>query len=187
MISTSQFKKGLYIIFHGKPHKITSFSFVSPGKGSAFYRTKLKSIETDAVVEYTFKSGEKVEEVTVETKYLQYLYNDGEEYVFMKQETFEQYQLKGGVVDDEAVMFLKPEVVYRVQFYEDEPVSIQLPKNIVMEVVSTEAGMKGDTVTGALKPATLETGLIIQVPLFIKKGDKISVSTDNGGSYLSRV
>ncbi len=186
MISTSGFKKGIYILFRDKPHRIVSFSFVSPGKGSAFYRTRLKSLETGAVLEYTFKSGEKMEEVNVDTRQLQFLYRDGESLVFMKAETYEQFQISEEIIDDYSRQFLKEGASYRVQFYEEEAVAVGLPKNLVLEVVKTENSVKGDTVTGALKPATLETGLVVQVPLFVKKGDKISVSTETG-AYLSRV
>lgn len=185
-ISTAQFKRGIYISFRGQPYKIVDFSFTSPGKGSAFYRTKLKSLETRSVVEYTFKSGEKMEEVYVETKELQYLYQDGEAFVFMNPRTFDQTSVAKSVVDAESVLYLKEGINYRIQFYQDNPVSVMLPKSIIFTVTGTETGVKGDTVTGASKPATLDTGLVIQVPLFVKVGDSISVNTDTG-TYQGRV
>ena len=185
MISTAQFKKGMYLMFHDEPHMIVDISFVSPGKGSAFYRTKLKSLSTARVLDFTFKSGEKVEEVIVETKEAEYSYYDGSNYVFIEPRTFEQYFVPIEVIADDKV-YLKEGVLYRIKFYQDEAVGLTLPKSIVCEVVETDGNaVKGDTATGATKLAVLDTGAKVQVPLFIKNGETISISTETGG-YLSR-
>ena len=184
MISTAQFKKGIYIIFHDEPHIVVDISFVSPGKGSAFYRTKLKSLFTGRVVEYTYKSGEKVEEVIVETHEAEYSYFDGDNYVFIEPRTFEQYPVPAGVVGDDKV-YLKEGLLYRIKFYEEKPVGVTLPKSVVCKVVEAENSVKGDTATNAMKLAVVDSGARIQVPLFVKVGDEISISTETG-TYLSR-
>jgi elongation factor P len=185
MISTAQFKKGMYLVFHDEPHMIVDISFVSPGKGSSFYRTKLRSLSTARVLDFTFKSGEKIEEVVVETEEAEYSYYDGSNYVFIEPRTFEQFFVPVEIIGDDKV-FLKEGVAYRIKFYQDKPVGLTLPKSVVCEVVETdENAVKGDTATGATKPAVLDTGARVQVPLFIKKGETISISTETGG-YLSR-
>ena len=184
MISTSQFKKGIYIIFHDEPHMVVDVSFVSPGKGSAFYRTKLKSLFTGRVMDYTYKSGEKVEEVIVETHEAEYSYYDGASYVFIEPRTFEQYMVPAEVIGDEKV-YLKEGLLYRIKFYEDKPIGVSYPKAITCTVVESENSVKGDTATNASKNAVLDTGAKVLVPLFIKIGDEISISTETG-AYLSR-
>ncbi|MEK7527810.1 MAG: elongation factor P [Patescibacteria group bacterium] len=133
-ISTAQFKKGIYIIFHDEPHMVVDIHFVSPGKGSAFYRTKLKSLYTGRVVEYTYKSGEKVEEVIVETHEAQYSFFDGTSYVFIEPRTFEQYSVPAGVIGNDK-LYLKEGLLYRIKFYEEKPVGVTLPKSIAGVVV----------------------------------------------------
>ena len=184
VISTSQFKIGIYIIFQNEPHMIVDTSFVSPGKGSAFYRTKLKNLYTGRIIEYTYKSGEKVEEVLVETHEAEYSYFDGSNYVFIEPRTFEQYIVPVEIVGDDKV-YLKEGLLYRIKFYEETPVGISLPKTIAYTVVEAENSVKGDTATNATKQAVLDTGLKVQVPLFIKMGEEILVSTETG-AYLSR-
>lgn len=184
MITTAQLKKGMYILFHEEPNMVVDITFVSPGKGSAFYRTKLKSLFTGRVVEYTFKSGEKVEEVLVETHEAEYSYFDGESYVFIEPRTFEQYSVKAEVMGDDKV-YLKAGLLYRIKFYEEVAVGVTLPKSIICTVVEAESSVKGDTATSAMKSAVLDTGAKVLVPLFVKVGDEISISTD-GGTYLSR-
>ena len=163
---------------------IVGTTFVSPGKASAFYRTKLRSLKSGNLVEYTFKSGEKAEEVFVETHEAEYSYFDGSNYVFIEPRTFEQYVVSAGVVGEDKI-YLREGLAYRVKFYEGEAVGLVLPKSIVCEVVETQDSIKGDTVTNALKPATVDTGMKIQVPLFMKKGERVLVSTETG-QYLSR-
>jgi len=184
VISTSQFKRGIYIIFQNEPHMIMDTSFVSPGKGSAFYRTKLKNLYTGRIIEYTYKSGEKVEEVLVETHEAEYYYFDGSNYVFIEPRTFEQYMVPVEIVGEDRV-YLKEGLLYRIKFYEETPVGISLPKTIAYTVVEAEKSVKGDTATNATKLAVLDTGLKVQVPLFIKTGEEILVSTETG-AYLSR-
>ena len=184
MVNTSQFRKGMYIMFHNEPQMIIKITFVSPGKGSAFYRTKLRSLSTGRVLEFTFKSGEKVEEVFVETNEGDYSYFDGTNYVFIEPRTFEQYAVPAGVVGEDKV-YLKEGLRYRIQFYEDKTVGITCPKSISCQVVETEMAIKGNTVSNALKPAVLDTGAKVQVPLFVKKGDMVTISTETG-EYLSR-
>jgi elongation factor P len=184
VISTTQFKKGIYIIFQEEPHMIVDISFVSPGKGSAFYRTKLKNLYTGRVVEYTYKSGEKVDEVIVETHEAEYSYFDGSSYVFIEPRTFEQYMVPVEIIGDDKV-YLKEGLLYRIKFYDEKPVGVGLPKTIAYTVTETENSVKGDTVTNATKQAILDTGMKVQVPLFIKVGEEILVNTETG-SYLSR-
>jgi len=184
MISTAQFKKGIYILFHEEPHMVVDISFVSPGKGSAFYRTKLKNLYSGHIVEYTYKSGEKVEEVLVETKEAEYSYFDGSNYVFIEPRTFEQYAVPQEIIGDDKI-YLKESLLYRIKFYEEKPVGVTLPKSIVCTVVETENSIKGDTATSAMKNAVLDTGSKVLVPLFIKKGEEILISTESG-AYLSR-
>ncbi len=184
VISTSQFKKGIYIIFQDGPHMVVDISFTSPGKGSAFYRTKLKNLYTGRIVEYTYKSGEKVEEVLVETHEAEYSYFDGSNYVFIEPRSFEQYSVPVDIIAEDKV-YLKEGLLYRIKFYEDNPVGISLPKTIAFKIVETENSVKGDTATNATKQAILDTGMTVQVPLFIKAGEEILVNTETG-AYLSR-
>jgi len=183
-INTAQLKKGIYIIFHDEPHLVTDVTFVSPGKGSAFYRTKLKNLFTGRVVEFTYKSGEKVEEVLVETHEASYSYFDGSAYVFIEPRTFEQYAVPAEVIGEDKV-FLKEGVLYRIKFYDNKPVGVTLPKSIACVVVEAENSVKGDTATSATKLAVVDTGAKVQVPLFIKAGEEITISTETG-EYLSR-
>jgi len=184
MISTAQFKKGIYLLFHEEPHLVMDITFVSPGKGSAFYRTKLKNLYTGRVLEYTYKSGEKVEEVLVETQEAEYSYFDGSNYVFIEPRTFEQYSVPAEIIAEDKI-YLKEGLLYRIKFYEEKPVGITLPKSIACVVVETENSIKGDTATSAMKNATLDTGAKVLVPLFIKNGEEILISTESG-AYLSR-
>jgi len=163
---------------------IVDITFVSPGKGSAFYKTKLKSLYTGRVVEYTYKSGEKVEEVLVETHEAQYSYFDGTAYVFIEPRTFEQYSVPAEVIGEDKI-YLKEELLYRIKFYDEKAVGVTLPKSIVCVVAETENSIKGDTATSAMKNAVLDTGAKVLVPLFIKAGEEIMISTETG-SYLSR-
>ncbi len=184
VISTSQFKRGIYILFQNEPYMIVDISFVSPGKGSAFYRTKLKNLYSGRMVEYTYKSGEKVEEVLVDTHEAEYSYFDGSNYVFIEPRTFEQYSVATEVIGEDK-LYLKEGLLYRIKFYEENPVGVSLPKTIAFKVVETENSIKGDTATNATKQAILDTGLKVLVPLFIKAEEEILVNTETG-LYLSR-
>ncbi len=184
MISTAQFKRGMYVVFHDEPHMVVDITFVSPGKGSAFYRTRLKNLFTGRVNEYTYKSGEKVEEVLVETHEANYAFFDGGNYVFIEPRTFEQYSVPADIVGEDK-QYLKEGVLYRIKFYQEKAVGVLLPKSLTLKVVETESSIKGDTATSAMKPAVLETGAKVLVPLFVGVGEDISISTETG-SYLSR-
>ncbi|HRS22812.1 MAG TPA: elongation factor P [Candidatus Woesebacteria bacterium] len=184
LVSTAQFRKGMYLLFQDKPHMIVDITFVSPGRGCAFYRVKFKNLFTGRLVEYTYKSGEKVEEVLVETREAEYSYFDGLNYVFIEPRTFEQYSITAEVIGDDKV-YLKPGALYRIKFYEDQSVGVVLPKSISSKVIKTENAIKGNTATNALKPALVESGLKILVPLFIKVGDEVMINTETG-SYVSK-
>ncbi len=184
VISTSQFKKGIYILFQETPHMIVDTAFTSPGKGSAFYKTKLKNLYSGRIVDYTYKSGEKVEEVMVETHEAEYSYFDGANYVFIEPRSFEQYTVPVEIIGDDKA-YLKEGLLYRIKFYDEKPVGIGLPKTIAYKVVEAENSIKGDTATSATKQAILDSGLKVQVPLFIKVGEEILVNTETG-AYLSR-
>lgn len=184
MISTAQFRKGMYVLFQDEPNMITDISFVSPGKGSAFYRTKLKNLFTGRVVEFTYKSGEKVEEVMVETHEAEYSYFDGSNYVFIEPRTFEQYSVPEEIIGEDKV-YLKEGGLYRIKFYDEKPVGVMPPKTITCKIVESENSIKGDTATNAMKNAVLDNGLKVLVPLFIKQGEEIIVNTETG-TYVSR-
>src|SRR3954454_10847402 len=173
-VNTNQFKNGMHISLEGQGWRIVEFQHVKPGKGGAFVRTKLKSLGTGSVVDKTFRAGEKFERVRTETKDMQYLYDAGDEVVFMDQETYEQLALPRAAVED-ALPFLQPSSSVQVLFVGDRPSGVDLPASVVLEVTETEPGVKGDTVSNVTKPATLETGAVVQVPLFVNVGDKIKV------------
>lgn len=184
-ITTAQFKKGIFIEFRGEPCQITDMQFVNPGKGSAFVRTKLKSIKTGKVVEFTFKSGESATEVDVETREMQYLYKEAENYVFMDNQTYEQYQLPAAMLGD-FVSYLKPNDVYQILVHAEEAIGVRFPKKVWLKVVDAEEGARGNTVSGGgTKIITVETGLKVTAPLFIKNGDTIGIDPETG-EYLER-
>jgi elongation factor P len=185
MIQTSEFRRGLKIEIDGEPFIIQEFQHVKPGKGNAFTRTKLKSLVTGNVIDRTFKSGEKVDRPDLAEKEMQYLYRDGDSFYFMDNETYEQQfinieQLQG------AEAFLQENVQVTVLFHNQKPMAVELPNFVELTVTKTDPGFKGDTASGATKPATLETGATIQVPLFIKEGEKIRIDTRTG-EYAERV
>ena len=185
MYSTSDFRKGLKIELDGKPFVIVEFLHVKPGKGGAFVRTKLKNMITGRVLEQTFRSGEKVGQPDFEEKEMQYLYKDGETYCMMDVETYEQIFLTEEQVG-ESRNFLLENTPLRVLFYNKRPIGIDLPKFVTLTITESEPGLKGDTATGATKPATLETGYTLLVPLFVNEGDKIRVDTRTG-EYVERI
>lgn len=185
MVSAGEFKKGMTIDIDGQIFTVVDFQHVKPGKGAAFVRTRLKNIVTGAVVERTFNPTEKVDEAVIERKEMQYLYNDGDLYYFMDTETYEQIPLNYSKVED-AMKFLKENMTATIKFYKGEAFSVEPPTFVELEVVETEPGFKGDTATGGSKPATVETGAVIQVPLFVNVGDKIKIDTRTS-EYLERV
>jgi len=184
MYSTSDFRRGLKIEIDGKPLIIVEFQHVKPGKGGAFVRTKLKNLETGQVVEQTFRSGAKVNKPDMETRYMQYLYTEGTNYVFMENDTYEQVFIDEGFLQD-VIPFLMPNVDVETLWFKGKPIGVELPVHVVLTVTHTEPGVKGDTASGASKPATLETGHTVQVPLFIEEGDKLKIDTRTG-DYVER-
>ena len=176
MISTSDFKNGLSIELDQEIYVIIEFQHVKPGKGGAFVRTKLKNIQNGAVIDRTFRAGEKFEQAIIDRKDMQYIYNDGHSYYFMDKDSYEQIPINpeqiGGFTD-----LLKEGNDVQITFWKNRVIGVEMPGSIALEVVKTIPGAKGNTVSGALKPATLETGAVIQVPLFIKEGDIIKVNT----------
>ncbi|MCX8008537.1 MAG: elongation factor P [Patescibacteria group bacterium] len=184
-ITTSDFKKGLFILFKDEPHQIVEFQHVNPGKGSAFVRTRLKSIKTGRVQEFTYKSGESVEELFIETREMQYLYNEGDSYIFMDNQTYEQSTVPQSLLG-EFIKFLKPNDIYQIMIYEEQPVGIRFPKKIRLLVTEAHEAARGDTVGGAMKLVKVETGAEISVPLFIKEGDVIAIDSETG-TYVERV
>jgi elongation factor P len=184
-ISTAQFKNGMHIDLDGQVWRIVEFQHVKPGKGGAFVRTKLKNAGTGAVVERTFRAGEKMPRVHTETKSVQYLYDSGDEVVFMDEETYEQITLPRSEVEEE-LTFLQPSGSLLLLTLDGRPSGIELPAAVELAVVETEPGVKGDTVSNVTKPATLETGAVVQVPLFVNVGDRIRIDTRER-RYVSRV
>ena len=185
MIQTSEFRRGLKIEIDGEPFIIQEFQHVKPGKGNAFTRTKLKSLITGNVIDRTFKSGEKVDRPDMAEKEMHYLYRDGDSFYFMDNETYEQQFINAEQLQG-AEAFLQENVQVTVLFHNQKPIAVELPNFVELTVTKTDPGFKGDTASGATKPATLETGATIQVPLFIKEGEKIRIDTRTG-EYAERV
>jgi elongation factor P len=183
-ITTADFQKGIFIIFKDEPNQIVGFQHVNPGKGSAFIRTKLKSLKSGRVQEFTYKSGETVEEYPVYIKEMQFLYKDGLNLVFMDQESFEQVNLAESLVGNIA-KYIKPGDVYQIMTHEGIALGMRVPKKVRLVVTEADEGVKGNTVTGAKKIVQAETGVKVAVPLFIKKGDVISVDPETG-EYVAR-
>ena len=183
-VNTNQFKNGMHIELDGQPWRIVEFQHVKPGKGGAFVRTKLKGLASGAVVDRTFRAGEKFSRVHTETKSVQYLYDDGSEVHFMDSDTYEQFALAHSDVEDE-LPFMQPNATVQVLAVDGKPSSVQLPASVELSVVETEPGVKGDTVSNVTKPATLETGAVVQVPLFVNVGDRLKVDPHEK-RYISR-
>ncbi len=185
MYSTSEFRKGLKIELDGTPYVIVDFQHVKPGKGGAFVRTKLKSLLTGKVVDQTFRSGERVKRPDLMEREMQYLYREGDQLYMMDNETYEQTALTEEQVG-EALLYLTENLNVQVLFFNQQPVGVEVPNFVELEVAATEPGLKGDTAAGGTKPATLESGVTIQVPLFINEGDRVKVDTRTG-TYIERV
>lgn len=183
--STSEFRAGLKVMLDGDPCSVLENEFVKPGKGQAFNRVKVRNLKTGRVWERTFKSGESLEGADVMDRDLEYLYNDGEFWHFMDPVSFEQYQADATVVSD-AAKWLKEQDVSQVTLYNNVPLSVTPPNFVELEIVETDPGLKGDTAQGGSKPATLSTGAVVRVPLFIDQGEVIRVDT-RSGEYVSRV
>ncbi|PKP25815.1 MAG: elongation factor P [Bacteroidetes bacterium HGW-Bacteroidetes-2] len=186
MATTADIRNGLCIKYNFDIFKVIEFQHVKPGKGPAFVRTKLKSVTSGKVIDNTFSAGHKIDEVKVVTSKFQFLYNDGDYYHFMDVEDFTQIQLKESALDNPGLLKEGEFVMIMINTEDNMPLSVEMPASVVLQVVSTEPGVKGNTATNATKPAKLETGAEINVPLFINEGDKIRVETDKG-TYKERV
>ena len=184
MISAGDFRKGITFELNGEPHVVLDFQHVKPGKGSAFVRTKYKNILTGATREEAFNPNDKYPKAHIDTKQMQYLYNDGELYYFMDQETYDQVPLTAELVA-EAVKYIRENDIATVKFYKGNAFDVEAPNFVDLEVIETEPGVKGDTATNVTKAATVETGAVIQVPIFINEGEKIQIDT-RSGEYLGR-
>jgi len=183
-VDTNSFRNGMHIELDGKVWRIVEFQHVKPGKGGAFVRTKLKQLDSGAVVDRTFRAGEKFPRVHTETKNAQYLYDDGSEVHFMDEETYEQFSLPHADLAAE-LPYLQPNATVQVLSVDGRPSSVQLPASVELQVVETEPGVKGDTVSNVTKPARLETGAVVQVPLFVNVGDRLKIDPREG-RYISR-
>ncbi|RDV81754.1 elongation factor P [Ammonifex thiophilus] len=185
MISTNDFRTGLTIELDGEVYQVIEFLHVKPGKGAPFVRTKLRNLRTGAVIEKTFNAGEKVPRAHLDRRQAQYLYSDGSSFYFMDMETYEQVALGEKELGD-AVKFLKENLEISLLLYQGKVIGVELPNTVELKVIETPPGVRGDTAAGGSKPAKLETGAVIQVPLFVEEGDIIQVDTRTG-EYLKRV
>jgi elongation factor P len=183
-ISTADFKNGITLEIDNQLLKIVEFQHVNPGKGAAFVRTKLKNARSGAVLEKTFRAGERLQNAVIDTRGMQVLYRDGDDFVFMDTSSYDQIPIPIATIGEQAD-FLIPNLEVDVSFHDDTVIGISLPASVSYQVVDTEPGIQGDRVSGATKPATLETGKVVRVPLFVEQGDQIVVDT-RSGDYLSR-
>jgi elongation factor P len=186
MATTSDIKKGLCIVYNNDTYKIVEFLHVKPGKGPAFVRTKLKSLTTGKVIDNTFSAGHKIEEVRVETRKYQYLYPEGDTYHFMNTDDYNQISLQKEALDSPDLLKEGEIVTIIIRTSDELPLAVEMPAHVYLEVTHTEPGVKGNTATNATKPATVETGAQVNVPLFINEGDKIKIDTEKG-TYMERV
>ena len=184
MADTTDFRNGFTMLIDGTIFSIAEFQHVKPGKGSAFVRTKLKNMKTGAVLDRTFRSGDKVDEVRLEKREMQYLYAEGDLYYFMDLDNYEQSPVDKAVLGTTAGLLKESENAFLL-IAREEVIGVDLPNFVFLEVTHTEPGIKGDTATGAVKPATLETGYVVQVPLFVNQGDKLKIDTRTG-DYVER-
>lgn len=184
MISTSEFKTGITIEYDGAIYTVLEFQHVKPGKGAAFVRSKLKNLRTGSIVDKTFRAGEKMGRAHLERKEMEYLYSDGDSFHLMDVETYEQIALSADQVG-EGIKYLKENDHLQILMHGEEIIGVDVPLTVVLEVAETEPGLKGDTASGASKPAVTETGLTVQVPLFVNSGDKIKIDT-RSGAYIER-
>jgi elongation factor P len=185
LISTNQFKNGTHIEVDGKIMRIVEFQHVKPGKGGAFVRTKLRRLEDGGVIDKTFRAGEKFRPVRTESRKMQYLYESGDVVVFMDNRSYDQIEIAAEIAED-ALRWIQPNDEVEILLVDEQPSEVQVPSSIEAKVIKTEPGLKGDTASGGgSKPATLESGVEIQVPLFINEGEVIKVNTENA-EYMSR-
>jgi elongation factor P len=184
-MDTSDIRKGLKMMLDNQPFVVVEFQFVKPGKGQAFTRVKLRNMVSGAVLERTFKSGEKLEPAEVEERSLQYIYPEGSDFVFMDAATGEQITVNGDKIGDDA-KWLSDGMQVSVTLLKGVPIGVEIPSHVVLQIVSSEPGIKGDTASGATKPATLSTGAVVNVPLFVQEGEWVKIDTREG-AYLERV
>ena len=184
MISTNDFKTGVTIELDGDAYQVVDFQHVKPGKGAAFVRSKLKNVRTGGVIEKTFSAGERIPKAHLERKEMQFLYHDGEAYIFMDVNNFEQIPLNDDQIGD-GKKFLKENMNAFILFFQGNVIGVDLPSQVELEVIETEPGIKGDTASGGSKPATVETGAVVRVPFFINVGDVIQINTKTG-EYTGR-
>ena len=185
MYDTSDIRKGLKIQIDGEPYIVVDFQFVKPGKGTAFTKTRIKNLITGAVLDKTYRSGEKFEPASIDEREMQFLYKDGENYCFMDNTSYEQVLVSGDVVGDSSQL-MPDNLNVNVLFFDERPIGITLPNFVELEVTHTEPGVKGDTASGATKPATLSTGATVNVPLFVEEGEVLKIDTRTS-SYVERV
>ena len=183
-VSTNQFRNGMHIELDGSVWRIVEFQHVKPGKGGAFVRTKVKALDTGAVVDRTFRAGEKFARVHTEVRNVQFMYDDGSEAHFMDEETYDQFGLPRADLSDE-LAYLVPSSTVQMLAVDGKPAGLQMPASVELEVTETEPAVRGDTVSNVTKPATLETGAVVQVPLFVDRGERIKVDPREG-RYISR-
>jgi len=185
MIAATQIKRGMTIKLNGELYRVSSFQHITPGNWRGMVQTKLKSLKSGSTIDYRFRSEDRVEQAYLETHQVEYLYSDGTDYYFMNTESFEQFQLSADTLED-AVPYMIPNIKLQIEFYEGKPIGVELPASVELRVVSTEPALRGATVSNVNKPATMETGLVIQVPPFVNEGELIRVDTSDG-KYLERV
>lgn len=185
MISATQIKRGMTIRLNNELYRVFSFQHITPGNWRGMVQTKLKSIKSGSIIEHRFRSEDRIEQAYLETHEVEFLYSDGSDYHFMNTETFEQFQLPSGLLED-AIPYMIPNIKLQIEFFEGRPIGVEMPASVELRVVSTEPALRGATVSNVNKPATLETGLVIQVPPFVNEGERIRVDTTEG-KYLERV
>ena len=183
-VSTNDLRRGMTLNLDGQLYQVVEFQHVKPGKGGAFVRTKLRNVRTGSVVDRTFNAGVGVGLAIVDRREMQYLYRDGDDFVFMDSESYEQHHVPAAAVGD-AANYLTEGATATLAMHQGNPIGVELPTSVTLRVADTEPGIKGDRVGGAMKPATLETGLVVQVPLFVEQGEMVKVDT-RSGDYLTR-
>lgn len=184
MISVNDLRRGITITIDGDVFSVVDFLHVKPGKGAAFVRTTLRNVRSGAQTERTFRAGERVARARIDGREMQFLYGSGNEYVFMDTETYDQLTLSAAQLGD-APQYIKENMTIEIQFYEGDPIGVELPNTVELVITESEPGLRGDTASGATKPATLETGLVVQVPLFVEQGETVRIDTRTG-QYVSR-
>jgi elongation factor P len=185
MIAATQIKRGMTIKLNNELYRVFSFQHVTPGNWRGMVQTKLKSLKSGSIIEHRFRSEDRLERAFLETHEVEYLYADGDDYYFMNTETYEQFSLPADTLEDN-IPYMVPNIKMKIEFYETKPMGVELPASVELRVVSTEPALRGATVSNVNKPATLETGLVIQVPPFVNEGELIRVDTSEG-KYMERV